>query len=703
MIGKKILIPLLIVLLLIPTLRNIALLETESVSLTRHVDILSKSHSYPIINIEPEGKNIVISNKYFGKQVQIDNLTLNISLENTTFFPGIIRNLTITIENNSTSEEGPFGLYVRTPYFLIASEYMVLSNSTGNYTVPFEYVTVNPIGNVSPGDTLTVYLPLEGIYGVEEKGVLSVVIYRGDESLSSADIEITMIPMFSIDAYLEEKVLNISAKNYTTIHVTIKNIFPKAEDICYIRNISINISSVPPSEIEPEHVVVLEINNTAPPTNLTFRIEVDQVGAYEILIYARAASAYLVNADKYIEFPGELAVRKILITTTQKLIIFDEGHEQYYRFASGYMQGVIGIASEFGPVLINHGEFKAEILNSEITALIIIPNPQPPSEGQDIFTDDEVSLLQSFLESGGSIILMGNWYQYFWPSAKQNGYDAITGKYGVYWIDGDVYDNTSNFGRIYDVRITNFANNTIARLMTSGVGYVRFSGTALNLTESKASIPIEIYPILLGDNDTFVTLGAATEPHVVNGTDVIMAVAAIINGSGRLFACGSSYMFSDYYYFGDNTVFIENLFYWLFSAKKLDLVISTKPYVYVGETHKVTVKITNRGVIAISDIVLVIAPQEDLTYLNQTTTFVKDLLEPGESWTICLAFKANKPGDFYVRFILSASDYPEEISRTVFLRFKAGGIPLTYVALGVIVVIVVAGVLIFRWKRRATK
>jgi len=703
MISRKILIPLLIVLLLVPTLRNMALQETESVYFTRHVDTLSKPHSYPIINIEPEEENIVISNKYFGKRVQIDNLTLNISLENTTFFPGIIRNLTITIENNGTSEEGPFSLYVRTPYFLVASEYMILTNSTGNYTAPFEYVTVNPIGNVSPGDTLTVYLPLEGIYGVEETDILSVVIYRGDESLSSADIEITMIPMFSIDAYLEEKVLNISAKNYTTIHVAIRNIFPIAEDISYIRNISINISSVPPSEIEPEHAVVLEINNTAPPTNLTFRIEVDQVGAYEILIYARAASAYLVNADKDIEFPGELAVRKILITTTQKLIIFDEGHEQYYRFASGYMQGVIGIASKFGPVLINHGEFKAEILNSEITALVIIPNPQPPSEGQDIFTDDEVSLLQSFLESGGAIILMGNWYQYFWPSAKQNGYDAITGKYGVYWIDGDVYDNTSNFGRIYDIRVTNFANNTIARLMTSGVGYVRFSGTALNLTEPKASIPIEIYPILLGDNDTFVTLGAATEPHVVNGTDVIMAVAAIINGSGRLFACGSSYMFSDYYYFGDNTVFIENLFYWLFSAKKLDLVISTKPYVYVGGTHKVTVKITNRGVIAISDIVLVVAPQEGLTYLNQTTTFVKDLLEPGESWTICLAFKANKPGDFYVRFILSASDYPEEISRTVFLRFKAGGIPLTYVTLGVIVVIVVAVALIFRWKKRATK
>jgi len=658
-----------------------------------------KAERNPIIHYLPEAEYEIPSGIRFVRGIQIGNLTLDISLENTTFYPGITRNLTVSIKNLGTTEDGPFGLYIKTPYFLVASEYMILSNSTGNYTAPFEYVTINPIGNVSPGDTLTVYLSLEGVYGVEETGTLYVSVYKGNKSINETSIEIAMMPMFKVDVYLEETILNISAKNYTTIYVSIRNIFPLSEDICYVRNITVETSSTPAAEIEPPSTLLPEINNTEPPRNLTFRIEVNQVGVYEILICARADSAYLKNRDKDIDFPGELAVRKVLITTTQKLIVFDEGHEQFYRFASGYMRGVIKIASMFGPVLINHGEFKAEIVNPEITALIIIPNPEPPGEGQKIFTDSEVELLQSFVEKGGALVLMGNWYEYFWPDASQNGYDAITGKYGIYWIDGDVYDNTTNFGRIYDVKITNFANNTVAKLITSGVEYVRYSGTAFNITDPKSNVSVEIYPILLGDNDTFVTLGASTEPHVVNGTNVIMAVAATINGSGRLFACGSSYMFSDYYYFGDNSVFIENMFYWLFSAKKLDMTISTKPSVYVGETHLVTVKITNRGATTISDLVLVVTPQEGLTYLNQTSTLVKDKLDPGESWVLCFAFKANKAGDFYVRFILSASDYPEEISRTVFLRFEARGVPATYIVLGVVIIVVVIAAILIRRRK----
>jgi len=687
-----------IILLLVVALRYSITMSNDTVA-QKKMDIGVGHNSYPIIDIPPERDSIFVLGEYFVYQTSIENITVEISIENTTFLPGITRNLTITIRNNGTAEAGPFGLYVKTPYFLVASEYMVLKNSTGNYTVPFEYVTINPVGNVSSNDTLTIYLPLEGVYGANETGILNVVVYRGEESISTTDIRISMLPMFRVDAYLEDRVLNISYRNYTTLHIAVRNIFPVSEDTCYVRNLSIDITSTPTLEIEPSSLVIAEINNTAPPTNYTFRIEVGLVDVYELVIHAIASSAYLKDANKTIEFPGEAVVRKILITTTEKIIIFDEGHEQYYRFASGYMKGLLDIASSFGPVLINHGEFRSEILDPNITSLVIIPNPEAPGEGEPIFTDGEVSLLQGFLEEGGAIILMGNWYQYFWPSADQNGYDAITGKYGIYWIDGDVYDNTSNFGRIYDVRVTNFANNTIARLMTVGVEYVRFSGTALNITNSTADVPVEIYPVLLGDNDTFVTLGSPTDPHVVDGTNVTMAVVAIINGSGRLFACGSSYMFSDYYYFGDNTVFIENLFYWIFSAMKLDMVISTEPYVYVGSTHRVTVEITNRGVTTLSNVTLTITPQEGLTYLNKTE-YRRDLLEPGESWTLHLDFRADKPGDFYVRFVLSADEYPEDISRIVFLSFRSKGVPITYIAIGIAIVVIAVVVIKEREKIR---
>ena len=59
-----------------------------------------------------------------------------------------------------------------------------------------------------------------------------------------------------------------------------------------------------------------------------------------------------------------------------------------------------------------------------------------------------------------------------------------------------------------------FANNTIARIITMGVDYVRYARTGLNVTTysqeyviDNATLIVNISPILLGNDATFLTLG----------------------------------------------------------------------------------------------------------------------------------------------------------------------------------------------------
>ena len=77
-----------------------------------------KAERNPIIHYLPEAEYEIPSGIRFVRGIQIGNLTLDISLENTTFYPGITRNLTVSIKNLGTTEDGPFGLYIKTPYFL---------------------------------------------------------------------------------------------------------------------------------------------------------------------------------------------------------------------------------------------------------------------------------------------------------------------------------------------------------------------------------------------------------------------------------------------------------------------------------------------------------------------------------------------------------------------------------------------------------
>ncbi|MEX0567809.1 MAG: hypothetical protein Q6363_001450, partial [Candidatus Njordarchaeota archaeon] len=386
-----------------------------------------------------------------------------------------------------------------------------------------------------------------------------------------------------------------------------------------------------------------------------------------------------------------------IIATTEKIIIFDEGHNQYYLFGSQYMQGLIQILRNYGPVLINEGEFILDTLKPEVTSLVVIPNPEP--ENDIVFTDAELSALKEYIENGGNIIIMGNWYQYFWPDSK-NGYNDLTKDYGIIWYDGDVYDPKNYISAIYSVKVMNFGDNDIASLLTAGIDYVRFAGTGLNLTDPVENITVEHYPILIGNNETYLTLGASTDEPVVSGPDVIMASASIVNNKGKIFACGSSYLFSDYYYFGENEIFIENIILWIFGSKKLGVQILSGSVGYVGETISINVSIINRGTVYIENVSLqVIVLDTDLEYINGTTLYKEDMLLPGETLNFVLLFKANKAGQYNVEIKVSAKDYPEEFDQIVPLVFREKPAPIGIIV-GVVIIVVAIVVVLFYLKKK---
>lgn len=622
--------------------------------------------------------------------------------EEVDFYPGLERNISINILNPSSSPQGPIAIRLNIPYFVsIVDNVLYITNTSGTYALHYEYNSILTIGNISGKETITVEIPLRGDLGLEKQGILTITLYVDGLKIMSNDITILMHPAISVYVMFDKKYVNITRDNTVTITINVTNVFPSSMEgggDYIIHGIDVAIFFNPSESISPSnHSYTIDaLDNYLSyfdARSITFEILEPEL--FEITVVVRASWAnYEGNT---VSRPGEVVIRDVIIATTEKIIIFDEGHNQYYRFSSEYMQGLIQILRNYGPILINEGGFILDTLKSEVTSLIIIPNPEP--ENNVVFSDEELSHLKSYIENGGNIILMGNWYRYFWPDAK-NGYNDLTRDYGIFWYDGDVYDPVNYIDAIYSVKVMNFGDNDVARHLTTGVDYVRFAGTGLNLTSPTGNISVEHYPILIGNNETYLTLGAPTDEPIVSGPDVIMASVTIVNNKGKIFACGSSYMFSDYYYFEENKVFIENIILWIFGAKKLDVQVSSKSFGYVGETISINVSIINRGTVYIENISLqVLVLDVGLEYINDTTLYTKDVLGPGEMISFVLLFRANKAGEYNVEIIVTAKDYPEEFDYIIPLIFEEKPAPIGIIMIGVAVLVAIVIVVLYIKKR----
>ena len=604
----------------------------------------------------------------------------------TVFRPKTLGSFNFTIENlvNAYKNNAKVKIYV--PYFLEVYDKIRIERLS--HTVEVDYVPgefIN-LGTIMPLEKVNFTIPLKGVIGNEEYGKLTIQFYLGDKLVSQKDYSIQSKPTFDLEAYFEPFYINISEVNYSLLYIKIKNVVDfKLENLTvrlvgYNESLKINVTEIFIPSLEPGKEFVKVV-----------RVEVPEIGAYEVPV---------VVTDPY----GSESVRRpFLLAITQKLIVFDEGHNQYVRFTSTYMKGLIDLLLEYGPVLINKGLFPTALLDPTVTALVVIPNPQPAGSSPTdqttpIFTDEEITALQSFVEDGGSLLLMGNWYQYFWPN-NPNGFNELTTRFGIYWYDGDLYDDVNNFNnRNYNVILRNFANNSVAKFLSSGVQEVYFSGTGFKLVEPRTRV--DIYPILLGNNESYLTLGSPTAQKVASGTECILVVAAETSAGGRIIASGSSYMFSDAYYFSQNREFIRNMIAWLSKISKLVLEISPIPAeLKVGELVYVEVKIKNGGVQPIYNITVEVEfPPGKILLHNSSTEYEVGTLNPGESKTIVWSFEGKTAGLYIVTVSAYGKNYPK-VSQKIIFNFvrKEVGFPIELI-IAVAVIIAIIGLIIYKIK-----
>ena len=291
--------------------------------------------------------------------------------------------------------------------------------------------------------------------------------------------------------------------------------------------------------------------------------------------------------------------------------------------------------------------------------------------------------------------MMGNWYRYFWPG-NPNGFNDITEKYGIIWVDGDVYDDVNNFEQNWHVKAMVFANNSLAQVMSTGIDYVEYSGTGLLITEPAEDVTVELYPILIGNSSTYLTEGEATAPKVANGTDVIMILAAIINGKGKILASGSSYMFSSYYYYQTNEGFIRNMLAWLLSVKTLNLEIYNAPYqVEIGHEFTIIVRVSNGGYEALTDVKVEVTYSTGLSLLNETATYNVGTLNPGQIVEFALTFKSDQEGTYSVAIKVTATNYDKIVTKSFVVNYYKPEfvIPLEYILALIIIPVILSPII----------
>lgn len=660
--------------------------------------ILLTKNMYPVYYL-PSGSDTLVLDSTSKAEINTNNelsakaagiIVLEFYVSRTEYMPYSEGTVEFVIQN-ALDEAINVSIDIRIPYFIEIKENKVHweRNATSGdsewlFGVPLEF------SNLEPEEKLNITFNLVGKIGKREEGKLVINVYDTNtgELFLTRDEVISARPAFTAEAEFNPFLLNISKTNMTTLVINITN------DASYeITDIDIELREVPSDLFFEKYTV--QVNKIGVRENITVKINatIAKPGVYQI--------AVLINSTV-----GQDVIRPNLLVVTKKVIIFDEGHNQYYRFASEYMNELIELAREFAPVIISRQAFRGNLFTTDVTQLIIIPCPQPATADPEdttspIFDEDEIITLQNFIENGGSILLMGNWYRYFWPDNPYS-FNDLTNRYGIYWWDGDVYDTVSYDQAYYHVIAKVFADNEVAKIISLGIDEVHFAGTAFKIITP--SVPTEIYPVLLGnENYTFLTLGGIDDPKVAEGTDVIMMLAAVVKGVGKIFASGSSYVFSSYYYFDQNEQLIRNILTWLMGVKKLDLSISGVPFeINIGEEIIADVTIMNRGVENIRDIELSLSLSPGLINKNGTNTYSIALLRPGEQIRLKWIITANKEGTYSITFSLVASNYPESITKRLLVTYRKpmAHYPLEIIITSVIMIIAIIIIVSYAFMRK---
>lgn len=107
----------------------------------------------------------------------------------------------------------------------------------------------------------------------------------------------------------------------------------------------------------------------------------------------------------------------VKLQSEKPIIVFDQSHSQYYD--SYKLSMFIDDLKKIYKVVINKEPINNETLQG--ASLLIITNPRKS------FSDEEVAAIKSFIENGGALLIMGDWYKYI--SYKE--LNKITAEYGI--------------------------------------------------------------------------------------------------------------------------------------------------------------------------------------------------------------------------------------------------------------------------------
>ncbi len=568
----------------------------------------------------------------------------------------------LKIKNLANAEKPSASIGVDIPYFLeVVDNKVTITRANGTYERNFVYGEHISLGTLQPGEEITISFYIECSLGMRKEGSIIAGVYLGESKIMEKTLTVKTRPAFTASAYYEPFPLNLTVSNTTILHVTITSDAPYI-----ITGVNIELRDVP-EEISV-NVTRYTIESLSPgeTKRVAFEISTTEIGAYSLPVVITTENG------------GEDVVRASLIATTTRIIIFDEGHYQYWAFTSKGMPDFIELLRGYGPVLISKGEISSTLLDPSVTALYIIPNPQPSTASPTdtttpIMTDDEISAIQDYVESGGSLLIMANWYRYFWPD-NPNGFNDLTSPYGIYWVDGDVYDPVNYQDATYHVIGKSFADNDIARMLTAGVTEVHFAGTAIEI--KTATVPTEHYPILIGNNESYLTDDQGN--RIKEGSDIIMILAAIVNGKGKILASGSVYMFSSNYYYSYDSLFIQNMITWLLGIKEIDIEVSGVPYeTEVGKDIIMNVKVINRGVEVIIGINLTLIIPSQITNKNGTVTVRIASLAPGECNEFAWILSTKAEGTFTIQLQLTAENYPKTVEKALIIRVVSPGMTIS--------------------------
>lgn len=344
------------------------------------------------------------------------------------------------------------------------------------------------------------------------------------------------------------------------------------------------------------------------------------------------------------------------------LIVFDNSHGQYYDSERlGYF---ISDLRKLASVYINSRNPLSSDLLSNAT-ILILTNPKAP------LTDEEVAAIRGFVEKGGVLIVMGDWYRYI----NDEALNKLTAPAGIRFTKTSVWDKQHYDYRYYFPLIRVKTGSELGDYLASRVKKpIKYSGCYLELNGSAKAFLVTWNTAVAYNPDKKVAKGGA------------MPVGAYAKvGEGYIIAIGGSRVAYTSHFYGDTTLGNRELMLaivtWAFKKAGIQVLpvkitIDTSPWMLpVGEESSVVVNVT---VEALGDNLANLTLKVSSEILSGEKKIEE--LRNGETFTTSFSgvAKPAAPGQIPITIEVSSSIGKQSYTRYLYAVKEGGGVIFDY-------------------------